>query len=136
MELPTSSPCSNSRKKSQNHGVEPPGLLLLCSGHCQRPCDEVFPRRHDGGRLPSECSASLLNNQDGALSVTVDYVLMDPAERKRLFIESVPRAFPQRVIRGPVPWHPTYQHARKWNREHLHTVNPMTLRLEELWFSE
>ncbi|XP_019505362.1 PREDICTED: dynein heavy chain 3, axonemal [Hipposideros armiger] len=66
----------------------------------------------------------------------VDYILMDPAERKRLFIDSVPRAFPQRVIRAPVPWHSIYRGARQWNEEHLHTVNPMMRSLEELWFAE
>ncbi|XP_032957944.1 dynein axonemal heavy chain 3 isoform X1 [Rhinolophus ferrumequinum] len=66
----------------------------------------------------------------------VDYILIDPAERKRLFIESVPRTFPQRVIRAPVPWHSVYRNARQWNEEHLHTVNPMMLGLEELWFAE
>lgn len=71
-----------------------------------------------------------------ALSVAVDYILMDPMERKRLFIESVPRAFPQRTIRAPVPWHSVYRNAKKWNEEHLYTVNPMILALEELWFAE
>uniref|UniRef100_A0A2K5MUZ9 Dynein axonemal heavy chain 3 n=1 Tax=Cercocebus atys TaxID=9531 RepID=A0A2K5MUZ9_CERAT len=66
----------------------------------------------------------------------VDYILMDPMERKRLFIESIPRLFPQRVIRAPVPWHSVYRSAKKWNEEHLHTVNPMMLRLKELWFAE
>ncbi|XP_037363374.1 dynein axonemal heavy chain 3 isoform X2 [Talpa occidentalis] len=67
---------------------------------------------------------------------TVDYILMDPMERKRLFIENIPREFPQRVIRAPVPWHTVYKQAKKWNEEHLHTVNPMMLRLKELWFAE
>ncbi|XP_055265604.1 dynein axonemal heavy chain 3 [Moschus berezovskii] len=66
----------------------------------------------------------------------VDYILMDPMERKRLFIQSIPRAFPQRVIRAPVPWHSVYRNAKKWNEEHLHTVNPMMLSLKQLWFSE
>ncbi|KAM9584412.1 dynein axonemal heavy chain 3 [Trichechus inunguis] len=66
----------------------------------------------------------------------VDYILMDPMERKRLFIKSIPQLFPQRVIRAPVPWHSVYKSAKKWNQEHLHTVNPMMLRLKELWFSE
>lgn len=59
---------------------------------------------------------------------------MDPEERKRLFIESTPRLFPQRAIRAPVPWHGAYKSAKKWNEEHLHTVNPMVLSLEQLWF--
>ncbi|XP_042639137.1 dynein axonemal heavy chain 3 [Orycteropus afer afer] len=66
----------------------------------------------------------------------VDYILMDPMERKRLFIENIPRLFPQRVIRAPVPWHSVYVSAKKWSKEHLHTVNPMMLSLKELWFSE
>jgi dynein heavy chain len=71
-----------------------------------------------------------------SLLVLVDYILMDPMERKRLFIESIPRVFPLRVIRAPVPWHNVYQNAKKWNEEHLHIVNPMMLNLKELWFSE
>ncbi|CAO2583044.1 Dynein axonemal heavy chain 3 [Lemmus lemmus] len=66
----------------------------------------------------------------------VDYILMDPMEKKRLFIESIPRLFPRRVIRAPVPWHSVYQSAKKWNEEHLHTVNPMMYNLKELWFAE
>ncbi|KAM4829514.1 dynein axonemal heavy chain 3 [Thomomys bottae] len=66
----------------------------------------------------------------------VDYVLMDPVEKKRLFIDSIPRMFPLRVIRAPVPWHTIYQNAKKWNLEHLHTVNPMMLQLKDLWFSQ
>lgn len=66
----------------------------------------------------------------------VDYILMDPLEKKRLFIKSIPRLFPHRVIRAPVPWHNIYQSVKKWNEEHLHTVNPMMYTLKELWFSE
>nr|XP_034492395.1 dynein heavy chain 3, axonemal [Marmota flaviventris] len=66
----------------------------------------------------------------------VDYILMDPLEKKRLFIDSIPRVFPQRVIRAPVPWHATYRNNKKWNEEHLHTVNPMMLILKNLWFEE
>ncbi|XP_036135820.1 dynein heavy chain 3, axonemal [Molossus molossus] len=66
----------------------------------------------------------------------VDYILMDPVERKRLFIDSIPRMFPQRTIRAPVPWHCVYRNTRRWNEEHLHTVNPVVLSLEDLWFSE
>lgn len=66
----------------------------------------------------------------------VDYILMDPMEKKRLFIESIPRLFPQRVIRAPVPWHNIYQSSKKWNEEHLHIVNPMMYNLKKLWFAE
>ncbi|XP_038618403.1 dynein heavy chain 3, axonemal [Tachyglossus aculeatus] len=66
----------------------------------------------------------------------VDYILMDPGERQRLFIGSIPRVFPQRVIRAPVPWHNTYQIVKKHSEEHLFTVNPMMLILQNLWFAE
>ncbi|KAK7833318.1 hypothetical protein U0070_017317 [Myodes glareolus] len=72
----------------------------------------------------------------GLRTRSVDYILMDPMEKKRLFIESIPRLFPHRVIRAPVPWHNVYQSAKKWNEEHLHTVNPMMYNLKELWFAE
>lgn len=84
----------------------------------------------------TDCSRSLLNNKVFALLVIVDYILMDPMERKRLFIESIPHMFPQRVIRAPVPWHSVYRNAKKWNKEHLHIVNPMMLSLKDLWFQE
>uniref|UniRef100_A0A8C0FZW3 Uncharacterized protein n=1 Tax=Chelonoidis abingdonii TaxID=106734 RepID=A0A8C0FZW3_CHEAB len=66
----------------------------------------------------------------------VDYILMDPAERERLFIGNIPRSFPQRVIRAPVPWHSVYQDIKSWNENHLFTVNPMMLMLQHLWFTE
>lgn len=84
----------------------------------------------------SERSRACLTNKVFVLLVIVDYILMDPIERKRLFIENIPRMFPQRVIRAPVPWHSVYRNAKKWNEEHLHTVNPMMLSLKELWFTE
>lgn len=68
--------------------------------------------------------------------ILVDYILMDPDERKRLFIHSIPRPFPQRVIRAPVPWHNVYQEVKCWNEKHLFMVNPMMLTLQQLWFTE
>ncbi|XP_012866608.1 PREDICTED: dynein heavy chain 3, axonemal [Dipodomys ordii] len=82
-------------------------------------------------KIPSELDLEVV-----FLLVLVDYILMDPVEKQRLFIESLPRVFPLRVIRAPVPWHTVYQNAKKWNEEHLHTVNPMMLQLKELWFSD
>uniref|UniRef100_A0A7M4FUM3 Dynein axonemal heavy chain 3 n=1 Tax=Crocodylus porosus TaxID=8502 RepID=A0A7M4FUM3_CROPO len=70
------------------------------------------------------------------MKAIVDYILMDPTERKRLFIRSFPRSFPQRVIRAPVPWHNTYQEMKDWNESHLFIVNPMMHTLQHLWFTE
>ncbi|KAM4632527.1 dynein axonemal heavy chain 3 [Discoglossus pictus] len=66
----------------------------------------------------------------------VDYILKDPEERDRLFIANIPRSFPRRVIRAPVPWHISYTNVQKWNEDHLFTVNPIMLSLQHLWFTE
>ncbi|XP_062847578.1 dynein axonemal heavy chain 3 [Trichomycterus rosablanca] len=65
----------------------------------------------------------------------VDYILEDHKERERLSISSVPRSFPRRVIRAPVPWNQNYRDAHIWNTQHLFTVNPMMLHLQELWIN-
>ncbi|ETE64178.1 Dynein heavy chain 3, axonemal, partial [Ophiophagus hannah] len=101
-------------------------------------------------RIPSNFLASpdleaLLNSLMGEIQSDyqiwlmkniVDYILMDPDEKKRLFICNAPQPFPQRVIRAPVPWHKIYQDTKLWNETHLFTVNPMMLTLQQLWFSE
>ncbi|OCT61613.1 dynein heavy chain 3, axonemal [Xenopus laevis] len=66
----------------------------------------------------------------------VDYILMDPEEKERLFIANIPRPFPHRLIRAPVPWHTSYNDAHGWNEDHLFTVNPMMLSLQELWINQ
>ncbi|NXH21208.1 DYH3 protein, partial [Bucco capensis] len=70
------------------------------------------------------------------MKAIVDYILMDPAERKRLFIGSTPRPFPQRVVRAPVPWHSSYKEAKSWNERNLFIVNPLMLTLQQLWLSQ
>ncbi|XP_010001540.1 PREDICTED: dynein heavy chain 3, axonemal [Chaetura pelagica] len=67
---------------------------------------------------------------------TVDYILLDPAERERLFIGSTPRPFPQRVVRAPVPWHKSYKEVKSWGERNLFIVNPLMPTLQKLWFSE
>ncbi|XP_068100920.1 dynein axonemal heavy chain 3 [Hyperolius riggenbachi] len=66
----------------------------------------------------------------------VDYILKDPEERNRLFIANIPRSFPLRVIRAPVPWHASYSETHQWNEDHLFTVNPMMLELQRLWMTQ
>ncbi|XP_030626002.1 dynein heavy chain 3, axonemal [Chanos chanos] len=63
----------------------------------------------------------------------VDYILLDPQERERLFISRIPQQFPQHVIRAPVPWAESYQSARTWHMQHLHTISPMMRHLQNLW---
>ncbi|NXU51136.1 DYH3 protein, partial [Turnix velox] len=66
----------------------------------------------------------------------VDYILMDPAQRERLSIQSTPRPFPPRVVRAPVPWHSSYEEVKSWNERNLFTVNPLMPTLQQLWLSE
>lgn len=66
---------------------------------------------------------------------SVDYVLMDPSERLRLSISSVPKSFPWRVIRAPVPWMSSYQEAHLWQSQHLFSASPIMVLLQEVWLS-
>uniref|UniRef100_A0A3B1JRX0 Uncharacterized protein n=1 Tax=Astyanax mexicanus TaxID=7994 RepID=A0A3B1JRX0_ASTMX len=65
----------------------------------------------------------------------VDYILLDPEERERLLILSVPRPYPSRVIRAPVPWMLSYREAHDWNTQHLFTIHPIMLHLQNLWIN-
>ncbi|XP_075900184.1 dynein axonemal heavy chain 3 [Nelusetta ayraudi] len=65
----------------------------------------------------------------------VDYVLMDPLERRRLSVSSIPRPFPWRVIRAPVPWTSSYQEAQRWHSQHLFTATPIMVLLQDIWMS-
>uniref|UniRef100_A0A8C9V6G4 Dynein axonemal heavy chain 7 n=1 Tax=Scleropages formosus TaxID=113540 RepID=A0A8C9V6G4_SCLFO len=86
-------------------------------------------------KLKSDNLEEVFHDYDFSLRKSiVDYVLRDPSERRRLFISSIPRPFPPRVIRGPVPWSSSYREARDCMVHHLFTVNPVMLHLQELWF--
>lgn len=65
----------------------------------------------------------------------VDYILMDPAERHRLSIASIPKPFPKRVILAPVPWAENFREARLWQGQHLFTVGRIMLSLQEAWIN-
>ncbi|XP_078610604.1 dynein axonemal heavy chain 3-like isoform X1 [Branchiostoma floridae x Branchiostoma japonicum] len=66
----------------------------------------------------------------------VDYVLKDEKEKSRLHISWIPRSFPHRVIRAPVPWHHVYRETKELNEQHLFTTNPIMLHLQNLWFDK
>uniref|UniRef100_A0A8D3EB25 Dynein axonemal heavy chain 7 n=1 Tax=Scophthalmus maximus TaxID=52904 RepID=A0A8D3EB25_SCOMX len=61
----------------------------------------------------------------------VDYILMDPAERQRLTIASIPKPFSRRVIRAPVPWTTSYREAHMWQSQHLFTASYIMVLLTE-----
>uniref|UniRef100_A0A8C3MBH4 Uncharacterized protein n=1 Tax=Geospiza parvula TaxID=87175 RepID=A0A8C3MBH4_GEOPR len=70
------------------------------------------------------------------MKAIVDYILLDPAERKRLSIQSTPRPFPRRIVCAPVPWHSSYKESKSWNESNLFIVNSMMPTLQELWLSQ
>uniref|UniRef100_A0A8D3CSS9 AAA+ ATPase domain-containing protein n=1 Tax=Scophthalmus maximus TaxID=52904 RepID=A0A8D3CSS9_SCOMX len=64
----------------------------------------------------------------------VDYILMDPAERQRLTIASIPKPFSRRVIRAPVPWTTSYREAHMWQSQHLFTASYIMVLLQDVWY--
>ncbi|XP_029995048.1 dynein heavy chain 3, axonemal-like [Sphaeramia orbicularis] len=65
----------------------------------------------------------------------VDYILMDPSERERLSIVSIPKPFARRVIRAPVPWADSYREVHTWLNKHLFTINPIMIFLQDAWIN-
>lgn len=63
----------------------------------------------------------------------VDYVLMDSSEKERLKIGSFPRAFSQRIIRAPVPWHDSFHQSKAAQVLQLFTTNRVMAELHVLW---
>ncbi|XP_040928837.1 dynein axonemal heavy chain 3 isoform X2 [Betta splendens] len=63
----------------------------------------------------------------------VDYILMDPSERQRLSISSIPKPFPRRVIRAPLPWAMSFRMAHIWQSQHLFTVSRIMVLLHDIW---
>ncbi|CAJ1083860.1 dynein axonemal heavy chain 3 [Xyrichtys novacula] len=66
---------------------------------------------------------------------TVDYILMDPSERERLSISSIPKPYPRRLIRAPVPWAMSYREAHEWLGQHLYSVNHIMVHLQDVWLN-
>ncbi|KAL7754340.1 hypothetical protein RI367_000321 [Sorochytrium milnesiophthora] len=62
----------------------------------------------------------------------VDYILLDPGERRRLFISRVPNSYTPRIIRGPAPWHDHLQQIKGNMTTALHVTNPMMLRMLQI----
>ncbi|XP_056255668.1 dynein axonemal heavy chain 3 [Seriola aureovittata] len=63
----------------------------------------------------------------------VDYILIDPSECQRLSISSIPKPFPSRVIRAPVPWAASYREAHMWQNQHLFTLSHIMILLQDVW---
>ncbi|XP_032823200.2 dynein axonemal heavy chain 3 [Petromyzon marinus] len=66
----------------------------------------------------------------------VDYILEDPAERRRLRVASVPRPFAVRTVRAPVPWRAAFQQAQASAASDLFSIHPMMLHIHWLWLHQ
>ena len=73
------------------------------------------------------------DHEEAMRKAVVDYVLMDPGERKRVNVPRVPGTFERSLIRAPVPWHGQYVIARQYCRHNLFTLNPVVVRVSHLW---
>lgn len=66
-------------------------------------------------------------------SFLVDYILLDPEERKRLFIHQTPIPHPIYTIRSPVPWHDEMDKRRRICTHGLFVQSAMSLALNKHW---
>lgn len=73
------------------------------------------------------------NYQLSLQKAIVDYILRDSNELKRLKIASVPRVFPQKTIRAPVPWHDSFRQAFDAQSQQLFITNRIMSELQLLW---
>jgi dynein heavy chain len=63
----------------------------------------------------------------------VDYILLDPNERKRVKIQNVPKTFHLNTIRAPIAWHDAMEQTKRDLQTTLHANNPIMDSLQTLW---
>ncbi|CAB4069328.1 DNAH [Lepeophtheirus salmonis] len=68
----------------------------------------------------------------------VNYILLDPKERKRLKISMAPpsgvlSSSCKFIIRAPVPWHQSYIISKQYCRHNLFITNPIMQRIKVIW---
>lgn len=66
----------------------------------------------------------------------VDYILLDPDERKRFSIASMPVEFPILHIRAPIPWHQSKIMANNYIEHNLFIGNEILRDIRDLWFAK
>ncbi|KAK3717325.1 hypothetical protein QZH41_011557, partial [Actinostola sp. cb2023] len=64
----------------------------------------------------------------------VEYILKDPTEKSRLHIGAIPKVFPQRTVRAPVPWHEPYHICWESTAKNLFITNPVMMGIQNLWY--
>ncbi|XP_078413797.1 dynein axonemal heavy chain 3 [Cetorhinus maximus] len=123
-----------------DHGIQPDMIEPQKPEQINR-IEQLLPKElrnvPDLQELRVELLEEVHSDYDSSLrKAIVNYILKDPSERMRLFVASVPRSFPHRVIRAPVPWHNAYCKAKAWNESHLFVINPMMILLQEFWYTK
>lgn len=77
----------------------------------------------------------IINDYNRSLrSAIVDYILMDPDERKRLSIETLLIKFHVACVRAPVPWHQSKIMAGHLMQYNLFIGNTILQDIRDLWF--
>ncbi|XP_028395318.1 dynein heavy chain 3, axonemal-like [Dendronephthya gigantea] len=110
-------------------------------------CNPAIMRRILANKIPEKLQSdpeldALLNDlfkeveDDYIFSIRkaiVDYILMNPSEKVRLSISAIPRPFPRRTIRAPVPWHNSYQRGKDMVIKNVFTTNPVMMEIQNVW---
>ncbi|CAB3991140.1 dynein heavy chain 3, axonemal-like, partial [Paramuricea clavata] len=110
-------------------------------------CDPAIVKRILANKIPARLKSDpeletllsgLLNEVEDDYSFSirkaiVDYILMDPSERVRLNITSIPKPFPRRTIRAPVPWHNSYKKGKDLVMKNVFTTNPVMMEIQNVW---
>jgi dynein heavy chain len=81
-----------------------------------------------------ELKAEIQSDYDLAIRKSiVDYILLDPNERRRVKIQNVPKIYHLHTIRAPIAWHDTMDQTKKDLLTTLHGNNPIMASLQTLW---
>ncbi|XP_068084555.1 dynein axonemal heavy chain 3 [Anabrus simplex] len=86
------------------------------------------------GAMVKEMENEIIKDYEYSLRVAIlEYILMDPRERRRLNIQTYPVEYPALVIRAPVPWHHSFCTCEQLVYHKLFIGNPVLMRLRDLW---
>ena len=99
---------------------------------------KLIPKKHlsDPRLRPVFTSLDFEVSLDYDLSMRrsiVNYVLSDPAERRRLHITSIERSRNHMVTRAPVPWHMPYFEAKTLISQELFVTNTAVVELQQIF---
>ncbi|XP_072168572.1 dynein axonemal heavy chain 3-like [Diadema setosum] len=117
----------------QKHMVAPPPPAMM--DNVKQHIPEFLLEEAQLSRMREELQEEIIRDYDfSSRKAIIDYILKDPEEKTRLHISWIPRPFPHRIIRAPVPWHHSYQTHKEINCQHLFITNVIMLELQNLWY--